>query len=83
MLNLVGDETEDTIELPNGMIIKIDYGDENFDTYGIESRYQARNRRVRLFHEDMLISEVVEENPHKCEIPEGSLRINSGKDVIY
>lgn len=66
MLGFVGDQTEEIIEFPNGMCIKIDFGDINGPWFGgIRPSNLSTHRRVRLFDKDKrLIGEKIEENPN-------------------
>ena len=83
MQTLIGDVVSDTIVLPNKMTIKIEYGDADLDAFGIGSRYTAKHRRIQLFDKKQkLISELIEENPHKEPIPEDSFNLNMGKDIM-
>ena len=83
-MTLIGDEKEDIIKLPNGMVIHIDYGDPKLNTYGIENRFSAENRRVRLFDKNnKLISELVESNPHKTNIKGEVFDTNYEGDVVF
>lgn len=83
MLSVIGDETEDLINLPNGMIIIIDYGDKNLDAFGVSGRYISKHRRVRLFDtKEQLISELIEDNPHKENIPDDTFEGNNPNVIL-
>ena len=64
--------------------------DENFlmtiatlGAFGIGSRYTAKHRRVQLFDKKQkLISELIEENPHKESIPEDNFNVNINGDIL-
>ena len=66
MLCFDGDQTEEFINFPNGMSIKIDFGDKtSMDFGGLNSCNMNEYRRVRLYDKNKnLISETIEENPH-------------------
>ena len=66
MLTRFGDDELDRIELPNGMVIHIDYtiGSSKEYGWGWEGRISGEYRRIRLYDKDNnLISETIEENP--------------------
>lgn len=66
MISFDGDQTEECINFPNGMCVKIDFGNiDRGDFGGLNSCNMNDYRRVRLFDKDKnLISETIEENPH-------------------
>lgn len=77
MLELIGDFLEDEMTLPNGMVIKMDFGDMNLDTFGIESRYMGRHRRVQLFDKKgNVLSVLIEDNPFKLTAPDNAFNTN-------
>ena len=83
MQTLIGDIVEDIITLPNKMVIKIEYGDNDLGAFGIGSRYTAKHRRVQLFDKKQkLITELIEENPHKETIPTDSFNVNTDGDIL-
>ncbi len=83
MQTLIGDVVDEEIILPNGMVIKIEYGDKDLGAFGIGSRYTAKHRRVQLFDKKQkLISELIEENPHKETIPEDNFNVNINGDIL-
>lgn len=66
MLTRFGDDELDSIELPNGMKINIDYtiGASKEYGWGWKGRISGKYRRIRLYDkDDDLISELIEENP--------------------
>ena len=80
---LIGDDVEETITLPNKMVIKIEYGDKDLDAFGIGSKYTAKHRRVQLYDKKQkLITELIEENPYKQTIPEDSFDTDSDKEIL-
>lgn len=83
-MSLIGDEKEDIIKLPNGMTIHIDYGESKLNTYGIENRLSAENRRVRLFDKNgKLLSELIEPNQHKTNITTDMFNVNQDSNVVF
>lgn len=67
MISFVGDHTEEIIQLPNKMSIRIDFGSEKHNDFGglLNRCNNQEYRRIRLFDkQDKLISETIEENPH-------------------
>ncbi|MBR2857787.1 hypothetical protein IKE96_01030 [bacterium] len=72
MINFKGDHDEENIIFPNGMRIKIDFGDKERGDFGhFYSCMGNEHRRVRLFDkEDNLISEIIEENPYYDPLPD-------------
>ena len=53
MLSFKGDHNEEIIHFPNGMCVKIDFGNKEHDDFG--HFYSCRNhehRRIRLFDEN-------------------------------
>ena len=71
MLSFKGDHNEEIIHFPNGMCVKIDFGNKEHDDFG--HFYSCRNhehRRIRLFDENNnFISETIEENPYYNPLP--------------
>ena len=64
MLSFVGDHDEEIINFPNGMCVKIDFGNKEHDDFGgFNSCRGHQHCRIRLFDENNnLISETIEEN---------------------
>jgi len=83
MLSLIGDETEDIINLPNGMVIKIDYGDNDLNSFGVRGRYTSKHRRVRLFDKkEKVITELIEDNPHKENVPVDAFDVEDSSLIL-
>lgn len=86
MLGFVGDQTEEIIEFPNGMCVKIDFGNINVpDMFGGNPSNLSTHRRVRLFDKNKrLIDEKIEENPNYIPgAPPEELFESSDSKVIY
>ncbi|WP_406532504.1 hypothetical protein [Methanobrevibacter sp.] len=81
MLTLVGDDELDIIELPNGMNICIEFGIDETGPWGWRGRITGRYRRVQLYKNDKLLSEVIEENP--LYQPDVKMNIPDSDKVIY
>ena len=66
MLSFVGDHTEEIINFPNGMCVKIDFGHEVRDDFGgLNTCSRNSQRRVRLFDKNKnMLSQTIEENPN-------------------
>lgn len=64
MLSFKGDHNEESITFPNGLYVKIDFGNKEHDTFGGFQWCNAqKHRRIRLFDNDKkLIYEIIEEN---------------------
>ena len=83
MLSLIGDETEDIINLPNGMVIKIDYGDKDLNAFGVRGRYISKHRRVQLFdRKGKLVTELIEDNPHKENVPVDAFDVEDSSLIL-
>lgn len=84
MLTLVGDEQEEIFEFPNGMIVRIDFSEKQYEAWGFKSRLTGTYRRIQLLNTDgEVLSEIIELNPHKTDIPKDSFNDGNPKDVIY
>ena len=88
MLSFRGDHDEEIINFPNGLSVKIDFGNKERDDFGgFMSCRGHKHRRVMLFDEnDDPISATIEANPYYDPLP-GSLpgEFFEGEDpkVIY
>ena len=71
MLSFRGDHSEEIINFPNGLCVKIDFGNKERDDFGgFMSCRGHKHRRVRLLDKsDNLISETIEENPYYNPLP--------------
>lgn len=82
MLNHVGDDEIDIIELPNGMKIHIEFSINEKGPWGWRGRLSGKYRRIQLFNfEDELLSEVIEDNP--LYTPNLSMDVPNDPNIIF